>query len=147
MEDLPLGQSVSPETRALYEQLRDKVRGHAQPEPLAAVPAPVDEDDQLPVPPMLVRPPPSRLPRRGQIHRTVDVTGISGLGVIAEFCEMSDGAVAYRWLGGPPQHQPKWEVYDNPGVAPFEQISGHQGNTKVVWLDEPDEPEEVPLGQ
>lgn len=82
-----------------------------------------------------VREAPARQPRRGLVVRKRDVTGISGLGVIAEFCIFSDDAVAWRWLGGSPQNQPKWEIYDNKGVAPFLQISGHNGNTEIVWLD------------
>lgn len=66
------------------------------------------------------------------IYRKQDVTGISGVGFIGICFVAPDGAAAYRWFGGPPQDQPKWESYDNPGTAPFEQISGHTGNTVLI---------------
>lgn len=141
MEDLPLGHSVSEATRNLYLSLRDSQQS---PQQGGHVPHGYDVD-YAPIQP--IRPWPSTLPRRGRVVRKHDVTGISGLGVIAEFCLFSDGAVSWRWLGGPPQNQPKWEFYDNPGVAPFVQISGHHGNTEIVWIDDEEEPatEEAPL--
>lgn len=97
----------------------------------------VNPDDLLHAPPQAVRQPPPGRPRVCRIVRTKDVTGISGIGVIGEGFIASDGSAAWRWFDGPPQHQPKWESYDNPGPEPFEQISGHMGNTKLEWLDEP----------
>lgn len=135
LNDLPLGHSVSDATRNLYLQLRDELR---QPQEGSMSHTPLSHDDGvLYMPPQQVRPIPPRDPSRGTILRKVDVTGISGLGHIAEFCIFSDGACAIRWLGGEPQNQPKWEFYDNPGIEPFIQISGHSGNTEIVWLDEP----------
>jgi hypothetical protein len=143
MEDLPLGHSVHAATRELFVSLRDWRRSPQQ-VPQQGVPMPYDHDiEYAPIQP--IRPAPTKRPRRGYVVRKVDVTGISGLGVIAEFCQFSDGSVAWRWLGGPPQNQPKWEFYDNPGVNPFVQISGHNGNTEIVWIDEEEPESEEPL--
>ncbi len=135
--DLRLGHSVSEAPRDLYRRLREARRHHPQGAPMPHTPDD-DDDDAFYAPPQPVRPSPAVLPRRGIVIRTVDVTGISGLGHIVEFCKFSDGATAWRWLGGPPQNQPKWEFYDNPGTAPFEQISGHNGNTEIVFIDDPE---------
>jgi hypothetical protein len=82
-----------------------------------------------------VRPAPANEPRCFLIVRKTDVTGVSGVGVIGDGYQSSDGAVAYRWHGGPPQNQPKWEFYDNRGTDPFLQISGHDGRTELIWID------------
>jgi hypothetical protein len=135
--DLPLGHSVSEATRNLYLRLREARRTPPQGED---VPEPPEHPDIFYAPPQPVRPSPARLPVRGIVVRKVDVTGISGLGHIAEFCIFSDGATAIRWLGGPPQNQPKTEQYDNPGIEPFVQISGHNGNAEIIWIDDEPEP-------
>jgi len=145
LESLPLGHTASDAAKNLYRRVHAQLHSPLQGEPMPQQTG-FDEDDVLRAPPALVRDAPSRLPRCAQIVRKVDVTGISGLGVIGELCEFSDGFTVIRWLGGPPQNQPKIEVYDNRGTAPFEQISGHGGNTVVAWLGE-DDSEEVPLGQ
>ena len=105
---------------------------------------PIDDDIEF-APVQQTRPWPQGEPRRGRIVRKHDVTGISGVGVIAEFCVFSDQFTVIRWLGGPPQHQPKHEIYDNPGIDPFLQISGHNGNTVVVWLDDETVTDETPV--
>lgn len=144
--DLPLGHSVSESTRSLYTRLRNWVRTPppspetAPPSPEVPLPHDTEHDIQFAMP-QIVRPAPQREPSRGVVIRKVDVTGISGLGHIVEFCVFSDGACALRWLGGEPQNQPKWEFYDNPGIEPFIQISGHNGNTEVVWIDPPAPPQ------
>jgi hypothetical protein len=134
MDDLPLGHSVTNATRNLYIYLREELRSQTQGEPMAK-PSDCDDDGVIYAPPQVVRPMPSRQPARGAVTRKVDVSGVSGLGHIVEFCVFSDGATAIRWLGGPPQNQPKFEFYDNPGIQPFIQISGHNGNTEVIWID------------
>src|SRR5437868_2954381 len=123
MGDLPLGHSVTQATRDLYVHLREALRKSAH-----RVPMPRDPVDDMEFPTMQpTRPWPDKPPRRGHIVRKHDVTGISGVGVIAEFCVFSDGFTVIRWLDGPPQYQPKFETYDKPGIDPFIQISGHNG--------------------
>lgn len=142
IEELPGGHSVSPAMRRLLEHLLDvrRRRPHLIPgQTVSRHDSP--SDDVLYAPAQPVRPLPRRNPRRGLIVRKEDVSGISGVGVIGEFMEASDGAVAYRWLGGPPQNQPKWEFYDKKTTAPFEQISGHTGRTELIWIDGEEVPE------
>lgn len=75
--------------------------------------------------------------RRFIAVRKVDVTGISGKGIPVEGVVFSDGWGVTHWLDRPPMCEPKTEVWHNPGVEPFEKVSGHNGLTTVVWLDEP----------
>ncbi|MFI7068606.1 hypothetical protein ACIBL3_46995 [Kribbella sp. NPDC050124] len=70
-------------------------------------------------------------PRRFVLRRTVDVTGVSGTGDIAEGVEWSDGTVALRWRG-------KWAttvVWDY-GLDALLAVHGHNGSTVVRWLDD-----------
>ncbi len=78
-------------------------------------------------------------PRRFEVWRDDDVTGISGDGKVAEGVLFSDGWVTTHWLDRPPMFEPKTEVWHNPGTAPFEKISGHNGKTRIVWIDKLDE--------
>lgn len=136
MDGLPLGHSVNEAIRDLFIRLREARRQPAQEGPMSYIPE--DHDDGVfHAPPQPVRPIPQQQPSRGLIMRKADPTGISGVGCIAQFCVFSDGGTAIRWLGGPPQDEPKFEVYDRPGIGPFVKISGHNGNTEIVWIDEP----------
>lgn len=67
--------------------------------------------------------------RRFHLLRLVDVTGVSGKGVIAEGCRFTDGTVAVRWLSA----TPSWNLYDS--VKHLKKVAGHKGRTKVVWRD------------
>jgi hypothetical protein len=134
--ELRLGHNVGEAPRDLYRRLHQELRNLPQGEPMRYIPGVNYDDGVMTVPPQPVRPIPDRMPRVGIVQRTVDVTGISGVGHIAEVCEFSDGKGVIRWLGGPPQNEPKLEFYDNLGIEPFLKISGHNGNTKVIWLDE-----------
>lgn len=67
------------------------------------------------------------------VQRDEDVSGVSGEGIVAEGVRFSDGWVATHWLDQPPMHEPKTEVWHNPGTAPFEKISGHGGRTRILW--------------
>lgn len=69
----------------------------------------------------------------GLRHR--DGTGISGTGVPVEGVMFSDRYVVTHWLDQAPMHEPKTEAWHHKGVEPFEKISGHGGDTEVVWLD------------
>lgn len=60
--------------------------------------------------------------------RDVDVSGVSGTGVVAEGVEFSDGTCAVRWITG--DHR-STVVWDN--VESVEIIHGHGGATRVVW--------------
>ena len=65
-----------------------------------------------------------------QLWRAEDVTGVSGVGIVAEGVEFSDGVVALRWRG-------KWPtsvVFHDKGIKSVEKIHGHDGKTTVVWV-------------
>lgn len=67
--------------------------------------------------------------RRFVVVRTKDISGVSGLGQVAEGCEMSNGRVFMQWL------TPYQSVAFFDNVKTLEMIHGHQGNTKVEWID------------
>lgn len=67
--------------------------------------------------------------RRFVLIRDEDVSGTSGLGVVCEGVEFSDGHVALHWLS----QLGAWSIYANIKVA--EQLHGHEGRTRVEWLD------------
>lgn len=69
--------------------------------------------------------------RRFQLHRDEDLTGISGTGVVAEGVQWSTGGqCVYRWLTA----TSTTTFADS--IADVEAIHGHDGRTRVVWLDE-----------
>lgn len=68
--------------------------------------------------------------RRFELHRDIDVSGISGTGVVAEGVEFGDGWVAVRWRGATPSTV-IWASVDD-AVA----VHGHAGSTRLVWLDD-----------
>mgnify|MGYP005813502891 CR=1 FL=1 len=62
--------------------------------------------------------------------RDVDVSGVSGTGVVAEGVEFSDGAVALHWLAG--------EVHSTAvfgSLAEVRAVHGHNGATRIVTAD------------
>lgn len=75
--------------------------------------------------------PSSPIPRRFQMYRHHDVSGVSGTGLIAEGTEYRDGVVSLRWYGEHPS-----EVWW-PSVDEILAVHGHQGATEIRWIDEP----------
>lgn len=69
--------------------------------------------------------------RRFELHRDDDVTGISGEGVVAEGVEFRDGVVCLRWL----TEWPSSVVHYDRGMESVEHIHGHNGRTRIVWVD------------
>lgn len=69
--------------------------------------------------------------RNFELHRDTDVSGISGTGIVAEGVVWSDGAVSVRWIVGEHRSTVAWE-----SVEAVEAIHGHQGATRIVWLDD-----------
>lgn len=67
--------------------------------------------------------------RRFELHRDVDETGISGIGVVAEGVQFTNGYCALTWLT---LHT---SVAFYPSIETLEAIHGHQGKTRVVWID------------
>ncbi|MEU8224929.1 hypothetical protein [Kribbella sp. NPDC048915] len=70
-------------------------------------------------------------PRRFELVRHRDVSGVSGTGVVAEGIEWSDGTVALRWGG----HYPTTTVWQD-GISALLAVHGHNGATVIRWLDE-----------
>ena len=71
--------------------------------------------------------------RRFELHRDEDVSGVSGCGVVAEGVAFSAGGpVALRWLSD----WPTSVVFHDRGVESLEAVHGHNGRTRIVWIDE-----------
>lgn len=71
--------------------------------------------------------------RRFELHRDEDVSGVSGTGVVAEGVVFTDGPAVLRWTS----EWPTSVVWHDRGVESVEQIHGHDGRTRIVWLDPP----------
>lgn len=63
-----------------------------------------------------------------QLARDIDVSGISGTGVVADGVVFPDGTCVIRWRGGR-QSTVVW-----PSIDDVEAIHGHGGATRIVWL-------------
>jgi hypothetical protein len=70
--------------------------------------------------------------RRFVLQRDHDVSGVSGTGVVAEGICFSSGRVALEWLS----QWPTSVVFHERGMESVEAIHGHNGATRIVWLDE-----------
>lgn len=77
--------------------------------------------------------------RRLLLLRHRDPTGVSGVGVVAEGVQFSDGSAALRWHG---EHATT-SVYDS-GVEAILAIHGHGGATEVVYTDPRPNPGRAP---
>jgi hypothetical protein len=69
------------------------------------------------------------VPRRFWLVREVDVSGVSGTGIVAEGAQYSDGSVAVHWPGAYPSTT-TWNSIEHVLA-----IHGHGGKTDVHWLD------------
>jgi hypothetical protein len=67
--------------------------------------------------------------RRFRLQRDVDVSGISGTGVVADGVVFPDGVAVVRWRGER-QSTVVW-----PSIDDVEAIHGHGGATRIVWID------------
>ncbi len=67
--------------------------------------------------------------RRFKVLRTADLSGVSGTGLVAEGCEMSNGRVFMQWLT-PYQSV---SLFDN--IKALEAVHGHEGATSIHWID------------
>jgi hypothetical protein len=73
---------------------------------------------------------PTPTSRRFALIRTVDHTGVSGVGAVADGVEFHDGSVALRWHG---EHASTvvWSSIEH-AIA----VHGHDGATTVHWFDD-----------
>lgn len=62
------------------------------------------------------------------LEREEDVSGVSGVGVVAEGVEFSDGTVVLRWVAGEHHSTVVWD-----SLRSVEVIHGHDGRTKIVF--------------
>ena len=70
--------------------------------------------------------------RRFVLQRDVDVTGVSGTGVVAEGVEFTDGVVVLKWVVGEFRSLVTWVQ----GIHAVEAVHGHDNRTLVIWIDE-----------
>lgn len=68
--------------------------------------------------------------RRFELHRDSDVSGVSGTGVVAEGIAFTDGTAVIRWTVGEHRSTVVW-----PDVDSVQAVHGHNGATRVVWID------------
>lgn len=61
--------------------------------------------------------------------RSEDLTGVSGVGLVAEIMEFSDGKCAMRWMASNPRST---AVYDS--LADLLAIHGHNGATQAFQV-------------
>ncbi len=70
--------------------------------------------------------------RRFVLHRNEDVSGVSGIGVVAEGVVFHNGLTVITWYS-------QWKslvVYQS--LADLEDVHGHGGRTTVHWIDLPE---------
>jgi hypothetical protein len=65
--------------------------------------------------------------KRFYLYRTVDESGVSGVGRVAEGVCFSNGRCVLSWL----TRTSSIAVYDN--IDDVETIHGHNGATEIVW--------------
>jgi hypothetical protein len=76
--------------------------------------------------------------RRFQVKRDVDMTGVSGTGIVADGVEFPDGTTVVRWrdVTGPNYDRGvRATTVVFPNVTAVEALHGHNGATTLVWLD------------
>lgn len=81
--------------------------------------------------------------RRFVVVRDVDVTGVSGIGVVADGVQFPDQTAVVRWRELPPESEHyargvRATTVFFPNVEVVEALHGHNGATRVQWLDEED---------
>jgi hypothetical protein len=78
--------------------------------------------------------------RRFELHRTHDVTGVSGTGRVAVGCLFEDGVAVTHWLTERSSTVVWHGDHENSALAAIMEIHGHGGHTEVRWLDDQEEP-------
>jgi hypothetical protein len=79
---------------------------------------------------------------RFQLVRYEDESGVSGTGVVAEGVEFPSGACVFEWFN---DENPDLDTTQNgltvkpgpDGAEDLVEVHGHEGRTKLEWLDEP----------
>lgn len=65
--------------------------------------------------------------RTFRLNRKVDISGVSGTGVVAEGVEFHDGQCALSWFGS--HHT----IEISPSIEDVVDIHGHEGSTELIW--------------
>lgn len=87
--------------------------------------------DTLPQPSVSGLPPQrATAPRRFRLVRKIDVTGLSGCGVVAFGVRFPDGAAVTRWHNAEIAQTCVWA-----NVGDVLNVHGHNGATRLEWLD------------
>jgi hypothetical protein len=68
--------------------------------------------------------------RRFHLVRDEDVSGTSGTGIVAEGTLFSNNKCVITWT----TKYSSVAVYDS--IAELEAIQGHEGRTRIVWIDD-----------
>ena len=68
--------------------------------------------------------------RRFNLVRLVDVSGVSGIGSVAEGVLFSNGKVALSWT----TKYTSIVIYDS--IEMVDNIHGHNGSTVIKWIDD-----------
>ena len=71
--------------------------------------------------------------RRFYLQRNEDISGVSGLGKVAEGCQFDNGWCALTWLTNEKPEDVVVSWYCN--VRRVEEVHGHGGATQVVFVD------------
>lgn len=71
-------------------------------------------------------------PRAFALQRDVDVSGVSGTGIVAWGVEFPDGVCALRWTS----QWPTSVVFHDRGMEAVQAVHGHDGKTRVLYMDE-----------
>lgn len=69
------------------------------------------------------------LPRRFVLHRTTDISGVSGTGLVASGVMWGDGTIALHWHTRIRSHV----IF--PAIEDMLELHGHAGATEIRWLD------------
>lgn len=72
--------------------------------------------------------------KRFFLQRNQDASGVSGLGRVAEGCQFDNGWCALVWLTSADPDDEVHAFYHS--IERVEEIHGHAGMTKVVWIDD-----------
>ena len=67
--------------------------------------------------------------RRFRLYREIDVSGVSGTGIVAEGIQFSSGLLALSFISD----KPSVEIHTS--IDNLEKIHGHKGKTSLQWID------------
>ena len=73
------------------------------------------------------------------LHRTEDESGVSGTGVVAEGIVFHGGSCALHWLTQVDEKTGFSSIGIYSSMENLEKIHGHNGRTKVVYTNSPNE--------